>query len=192
MPDCQGPGISRDNALLLLKTHVKNPRTVAHSLASEAVMRALARHFAQDEELWGMAGLLHDLDYELTESAPELHGAKAAQMLKEAGADAALGAVIASHNAEGLNLARTSLFEHCLTAAETITGLIVAAALVHPDKALASVKPKSVIKRMKAKDFARAVSRERIAECEKANLSIADFVAISLAAMQEIAPELGL
>jgi len=192
MSDCQGPGISREKALLLLATHVKNPRTFAHSLASEAVMRALARHFGQDEELWGMAGLLHDLDYELTESTPELHGAKSAQMLKEAGADDALGKVIASHNAEGLSLARTSLFEHSLTAAETITGLIVAAALVHPDRALASVKPKSVIKRMKARDFARAVSRERISECEKAGLPVEDFIALALSAMQEIAPDLGL
>ncbi len=96
------------------------------------------------------------------------------------------------HNAEGLGLERATRFEYALTCAETITGLIVATALVYPDKKLTSVKPKSITKRMKTKHFARAVSRERIMECEKMGMPLNDFIVLSLEAMKGIAKKLGL
>lgn len=176
----------------MLKAHIKNEKTFQHCLASEAIMRALARRFGQDEELWGLAGLLHDLDYELVDGDPARHGAEARRILDEKGACPALGGVIEKHNAECLGQARESVFEHALTCAETITGMIVATALVYPDKKLSSVAPKSITKRMNTAHFARAVSRERIAECEKIGIPLAEFAALGLAAMLPIAAELGL
>ena len=99
---------------------------------------------------------------------------------------------IKAHNAAALGISRETAFEHALACAETITGLIVATALVQPDKKLASVKPKSVIKRMKKKDFARNVDRDIIMECEAAGVPLDEFVELSLKAMCAIADELGL
>jgi putative nucleotidyltransferase with HDIG domain len=186
------PGITRDDAMSLLKAHLKNEKLVSHCLASEAIMRALAPKFNEDPEMWGLAGLLHDLDYEITGEDSSLHGAEAAKILEPKGVSPLLIDVIKKHNAEGLGLERTTVFEHALTCAETVTGMIVATALVYPDKKIASVKTKSVTKRMKTAHFARAVSRERIMECEKIGIPLNEFVSISLAAMSEIAEELGL
>ncbi len=185
-------GISRENALDLLKKHLKNEKLISHCLASEAIMRALAQKFQEDRDTWGIAGLLHDLDFEITQDDPARHGAVAADLLAEKKVSGEIINAIKKHNAEGLNLERKTLFEHSLACAETITGLIVATALIYPDKKLASVKPKSITKRMKTKHFARAVSRERIMECEKIDLALNDFVVLSLEAMKEIAGELGL
>ncbi len=187
-----GPGISRDEAMELLKTHLKNDRLISHCVASEAIMRALAARFDEDPETWGIAGLLHDLDYEITGEEENRHGAETAVILKQKGVAPAVIDAIKKHNAEGLGLTRTTTFDHALTCAETITGLIVATALVYPDKKIAGVKPKSVTKRMKTAHFARAVSRERIRECEAIGIPVNDFVVLSLSAMSEIADELGL
>ncbi|MBU2489022.1 MAG: HDIG domain-containing protein [Proteobacteria bacterium] len=183
---------TREHALKLLRENVKNERTLAHCLASEAVLRALAQRFSGDGELWGLAGLLHDLDYEGEGQDPARHGDAGADMILAGGFDPKIARTVRMHNAEGLGLSRDLQLDHALCCGESVTGLIVAAALVHPDKKLASVKTKSVKKRMKAKDFARAVSRERIAECEKIGLPVDEFLEIALAAMQGIAEELGL
>ena len=192
MSDDVKTGISREDALKLLKEHLKNDKLIAHCLATEAIMRALAIKFVKDEALWGISGLLHDLDYELTGEDSSAHGEETAKVLEEKGVSPAIIDAIRKHNAEGLGLERTTLFEHALTCAETITGLIVATALVYPDKKIASVKPTSVLKRMKTPHFARAVSRERIRECEKMGMELNEFVEISLNAMSEISEELGL
>jgi len=185
-------GITRKEALELLEENLKNEKLISHSRASEVIMGALAVKLGEDRELWELAGLLHDLDYELTGEDPGLHGAETARILEDKGVAPLLLDVIKKHNAEGLGLERSTIFEHALTCAETITGLIVATALVYPDKKISSVKPKSVTKRMKTKHFARAVSRERIMECEKIGLSLNEFVVLSLEAMSEISEELGL
>jgi len=185
-------GITREDALALLKENLKNERLVTHSLASEAIMRGLAPRFDQDPEIWGLAGLLHDLDYEITGEDSARHGDVSAQMLQEKGISPEIVNAIRKHNAEGLGLERSTVFEHALTCAETITGMIVATALIYPDKKLSSVKTKSVTKRMKTPHFARAVSRERIQECEKIGIPLNDFVDLSLEAMLKIAGELGL
>jgi len=186
------PGITKDGAIKLLKEHLKNEKLISHCIATEAIMRALARKLGKDERLWALAGLLHDLDYEETGEDSARHGAETAKILEEKGVSPLLADVIKKHNAEMLGLERTTTFEHALTCAESITGLIVATALVYPDKKIASVKPKSVTKRMKTRHFARAVSRERIMECEKAGIPLSEFVRISLEAMSEIAGEIGL
>jgi putative nucleotidyltransferase with HDIG domain len=187
-----GAGITRENAILLLREHLKNEKLVAHCIASEAIMRALAVKFGKDQDLWGIAGLLHDLDYEITGEDSASHGAVSAKILEGKGVSPAISDVIKKHNAEGLGLSRSTLFEHALTCAESITGMIVATALVYPDKKISSVKVSSVTKRMKTPHFARAVSRERIMECEKAGIPLDEFVGISIKAMSEIADQLGL
>ena len=185
-------GITRDEALECLQAHLKNEKLISHCLATEAIMRALAQKFEEDQEIWGLAGLLHDLDYEITAEDPSRHGEETARLLEAQGVLPAITNVIKKHNAEGLGLERSTVFEHALTCAETITGMIVATALVYPDKKISSVKTKSVTKRMKTTHFARAVSRERILECEKIGIPLNDFVVLSLGAMSEIAEEIGL
>ncbi len=192
MPEINDPGITRPEALALLKNHLTNEKLISHSIASEAIMRSLAEKFGEDQDIWGLTGLLHDLDYELIEEDPKRHGAETAKLLEKQGVSPIITEAIKMHNAEGLGLTRTTILDHAITCAESITGLIVATALVYPDKKIASVKPKSITKRMKTKHFARAVSRERIMECEMIDIPLNEFVVLSLEAMKKIAGELGL
>ena len=185
-------GITRENALLLLREHLKNEKLISHCIASEAIMRALAVKLGKNPDVWGIAGLLHDLDYEITGEDSARHGAVSAKILEEKGVSLEITDAIKKHNSEGLGLSRSTLFEHALTCAESITGMIVATALIYPDKKISIVKVSSVTKRMKTPHFARAVSRERIMECEKTGIPLEEFVSISIKAMSEIADEIGL
>jgi putative nucleotidyltransferase with HDIG domain len=184
--------MDRRQALELLDRHVKAENLRKHCLATEAVMRALALHLEEPEELWGIAGLLHDLDFEETAHQPDVHGLKTAAILSETDLPAEVIAAIKAHNAEGLGGQRKTRLDFALTCAESITGLVVATALVYPDKRLASVKPKSILKRMKEKDFARGVNRDLVRLCEEIKVPLADFAALSLQAMQGISAELDL
>ena len=184
--------MNRDKALELLNEYVKNPNMLKHSLATEAVMRALARHFGEDEDKWGVAGLLHDLDAELTNNDPKRHALETVKILKDTGIDEKILEAIEMHNAEALGKTRAEMFHHALAAGETITGLITATALVYPDKKLENVKVKSITKRMKEKAFAASVNRETILECEKINIPLNSFAEMSLNAMKKISDLLGL
>lgn len=186
------PGITRDDALKLLQEYLENEKLISHCVASEAIMRALAEKLDENPDVWGIAGLLHDLDFQITNEDPARHGIEASGILRKKGIHEDVINAIQKHNAEGLGLERSTKFEFALTCAESITGLIVATALVYPDQKLSSVKVNSVSKRMKTAHFARAVSRERILECEKINIPIQDFIGISLEAMKGISDELGL
>lgn len=184
--------MTRDEALHLLGLHIQTQTLRNHCLATEAVMRELAARLGQDEQLWGILGLLHDLDFEYTRDNPAAHGLQTVQLLAPYQLpESALNAIL-RHNAEALQLQRETLLDYALTCAETVTGLIVAAALVHPDKKLQSVKAGSVRKRMKSKDFARNVSREHIALCEQLDIPLTDFIELSLGAMTTISDQLGL
>lgn len=183
---------TRERALEILRQNVSNENLVKHCLAAEAIMRALAEKFGEDADLWGLAALLHDLDYEQTKDSPDRHGERTAELLAGESLPDEVIRAIREHNAEGLGIERSSRMGIALSAAETITGLVVATALVMPDRRLASVKPSSVRKRMKKKDFARNVSRERIRECERLGMDLDEFITISVEAMQAIASELGL
>lgn len=183
--------ITREEALKLLNTHIRSENMKKHCLASEAVMRALAKRMGRNEDEWGIAGLLHDIDVEITNADPYTHGPQATTLLKGKISDQALDAIV-MHNEMATGKERYSEFQHALAAGETITGLITATALVYPDKKVASVKVKSVTKRMKEKAFAASVKRENILECEKIGLSLDEFTALALGAMQEIGDELGL
>jgi len=184
--------MTRDEAYALLCEHVKAGNLRKHCLATEAILRALARRLGEDEELWGIVGLVHDLDFEQTADAPAEHTRITCEILGRKHFPPEALQAVKEHNAEALGIARESRLGIALACGETITGLIVATALVYPDKKLASVKASSVRKRMKKKDFARAVSREIIGECERLGLPLDDFIALSLEAMQSISPALGL
>ncbi len=184
--------LTREIALSLLHEHVKNEKMIFHSLASEAVMRGLARKLGRDEEKWGMAGLLHDLDVEITKAEPTVHGTQTEDLLKEYEVDEDLLDAIRMHNECSSGKERLTEFQYALAAGETITGLIFATTYVYPDKKLNSVKPKSVVKRMKEKMFAATVKRENILECEKIGIPIDVFAELSINAMLPIATEIGL
>ena len=184
--------MTRTQALNLLKENIKNEKMISHCLASEAVMRGLARHLGRDEEKWGLAGLLHDIDSEITHADPKTHALKAEEILAPYDLDPEIIDAIRMHNEEATGQERTTEFQHALAAGETVTGLIIATTLVYPDKKLASVKPKSIKKRMKEKAFAASVNRDTIRECEQIGMPLDDFINISLKAMQDIHEDLGL
>jgi len=185
-------GVTREQGLELVRTHLKNENLVNHSLAAEAVLRAMAQRLGEDPEKWGLAGLLHDLD---SETQPDLatHTSEAAAILADKGVSLEIIEAIKLHNPTAWPGAqRTTVFHHALAAGETITGLIIASALVNPARKLSAVKAKSLKKRYKEKAFARGADRETIAECEQAGIPLADFCELSLVAMQAIAEEIGL
>jgi len=185
-------GITRDEALQLMEEYLKAENLQKHSLATEVIMRKLAQKMSEDEDLWRIAGLLHDLDYEETKDDMPRHTLRTEEILKEKGVCKEIIEAIKGHNAENLGYERERPIDHALTCAECITGMIVATTLVYPDKKLSSVKPKSIIKRMKQKEFARGVNRDYIRECEKIGIPLEEFAELSLKAMQEIGKELGL
>jgi putative nucleotidyltransferase with HDIG domain len=188
----QPAGISRPQALELIKKYLPQDNLVKHCLATEAIMRVLAGKMGCDEAVWGIAGLLHDLDYTETKDQMAQHTLQTEKILQGMGVSREVIDAIKGHNADNLGFQRKTAFEHALTAAECITGLIVATALVYPDKKLASVKPQSIIKRMTQKEFARSVNRDYIRECEKIGIPLEEFAALSLAAMCAVSDELGL
>ncbi len=185
--------MEREKAFELLQEYVKNDKLIAHCLASEAVLRALAERLGEDPEKWGLAGLLHDLDVEMTNADPKIHALETARILEQKGLDPDIVEAIKLHNEEAAHgQQRHKTFHHALAAGETITGLITATALVYPDKKVESVKPKSITKRMKEKAFAASVNRDTIMECETIGIPLPEFVEISLNAMKKIGPQIGL
>lgn len=182
----------RKTALNLLDKYISKENMKKNCLASEAVMRKAAAHLGRDKEKWGVTGLLHDLDTELVDNDPHRHGLKTAEMLTEMGLDDDVVDAIKMHNEEATGKERTTEFQHALAASETITGLVTATALVYPDKKVASVKPKSVVKRMKEKNFAASVKRDHIMECEEIGIPLREFVELALDGMRSASDELGL
>ncbi|MBV5314063.1 MAG: HDIG domain-containing protein [Prolixibacteraceae bacterium] len=182
--------ISRENAYKLLNQHIQNPNMIKHCIASEAVLSAIATKLGQNTEEWGLAGLLHDIDVEITNGDPYKHGPYAAGMLAGLLSPEAVDAIV-MHNEMATGKERTTVFQHALAAGETITGLIMATAMVYPDKKLASVKTKSITKRMKERAFAASVKRENILECELIGIPIDEFAEMALISMQGISDELG-
>jgi uncharacterized protein len=178
-------------ARTLVEERVGSRNLVSHSIATEAIMAALAEHFALSEEdrrLWALAGLLHDLDYAETAEDPARHGLVTADALTGKVDDGVVHAILA--HAE--KAPRESLMDKALYAADPTTGFITAAALVRPDKSLANVEVRSLLKRWKEKAFARGASREQMATAEDLGMTREEFLALSLAAMQARSAELGL
>lgn len=191
-------GINKQQAQQLVEQFITDKITKLHLVETEAIMRALARHFGENEEEWGIIGLLHDIDWDLTKNNTSEHCVRAVEILKQAGASEYLVENIISH-AYGhpaipaySDKTRQGRLQHGLVAVETLTGLIIASALVQPDKKLAGLTPESLMKKFKSKSFAARCDRALIGECEQAGISLEEFLNLGLKASQTIAGELGL
>ena len=183
--------MTREEALDSVKDNVENENLVKHMLATEAIMGALAKRLGENEEEWALAGLLHDIDVELTDGDMASHGRLGADLIREMGATETVAHAVLCHNeAHGIPL-ETKL-DKALFCADPLTGLITAAALVRPEKKLAIVEARSIKRRFSEKGFAAGASREQIAGCSELGLELDEFLELGLKAMQEIAPSLGL
>lgn len=176
--------IARDEALALIESHNPESHMLLHALQSEAVMAAMAARLGQDAALWGLTGLLHDVDYPLTKDAPERHGLEAGGMLAGKVPQEVIAA-IAAHNGELTGVEPAAALDYALRCAESVTGIIHAATLMRPT-GYEGLEPKSVKKKMKDKAFARSVRRENILECEKAGMALDEFLALAIEAMAEV------
>lgn len=183
--------MDRTIALKELKSRLTNPNLFKHSLAVEAIMKALASHLGEDVEKWGLAGLLHDIDYDQTGSDPSKHSIVGAEILESLGVDESIVYAVKVHN-EYHGLERISPMDKALYCADPVSGLITAAALILPSKKLADVTVDFVKRKFSEKSFAKGANREQIKKCEDIGLSLDQFLEISLGAMQNISDELGL
>ena len=183
--------ITRNEALQLITDTFEADNLIYHSLATESIMRSLAGRKGEDPDVWGISGLLHDLDFEQTKDHPDRHGLVTVELLEGRLPADALQA-IKSHNAEHNGTSRGCDFDHLLAAAESVTGLISATALIYPSRKLAPVKPRSVVKRMTKSGFARAVNRDAIRECTLAGFEVPEFVELALDSMKSLAENIGL
>ncbi len=184
---------TRNDAYLLMTTHVKNENLQKHMLSVEAAMRFYARKYGEDEELWAMTGLLHDCDYE---EYPDLHDHTqvAARWLQEGGYDERIIYAILAHN--DLNLAthpRNDLLSKGLYACDEVTGMITATALVRPNKSIFGLEVSSVRKKMKSKGFAAGVNREDLVNgAAELGIDLDEHIASVIQAMSTVADTLGL
>lgn len=191
--------MDREAAWNLMTEHVKAPGLRRHMIAVEAAMGAYAERLGGAPELWRLAGLLHDFDWEIHPTLED-HPAKGAPILREHGCPEEVVQAILAHNTEGTGIERTQPMDYALLASDEITGLIIAAALVRPSKDIREVKIKSVKKRWKSKVFAAGVHRDEVeqataefsAACFDGGLELWDHVQNVLAAMQDVAVDLEL
>jgi putative nucleotidyltransferase with HDIG domain len=183
--------VSRDANLALVREYTKNENLVRHMLAVEAAMRAYARKFGQDEEQWGTVGLLHDFDYERWPDPPD-HPLQGSAILAERGYPADVIYAIKSHADYLTDCPRVSQLDKALYACDELCGFITASALVRPTR-LVGLDAKSVRKKMKQPSFAAAVKREDIVSgAADLGVDLDEHINFCIAAMQTIAPELGL
>lgn len=194
--------MTRNEAYNLMTQMLKSKNLQKHGLAVEAIMKALCQYLKQnvhdrkdyefDEEEWAIVGLLHDADYELVEKDPTRHTLVTAEKLRTYNvSDRIINGIKAHH--DGIKDSRDNLLEKSVYAADELSGLITAVALVRPDKKLSSVTVESVMKKFPQKSFAAGAKRDQILACERElNIPLEEFVGIALKAMQEISSELGL
>jgi predicted hydrolase (HD superfamily) len=188
--------IERKKAQELIDKYITTDWLKFHMRESEVIMRAVAKRLGKDEELWGMTGLLHDIDYDFVNKNLDRHGVEFEEIFKREGVelpDEAMHAIKA-HNDESklVDIKRETELDYALSACENLSGFLVACALVMPDKKIASVKVDTVIKKLRDKSFARAVRRDLIFDIEKVGISLEELVEISLGSLCEISEEIGL
>ena len=192
--------IKREKVVELLEKYVSTEWLKLHMRESEIIMRGRARHFGEDEDLWGLSGLLHDLDFDYVQKDPKRHVVEFDDLLKMenlvVGEDIPdkMYHAIKAHYEEHPDITqkRESKLDYALSASENLSGFLVACALVQPDKKISSVNVESVLKKLKKKDFAKAVRRDLISDIEKTGLSLNEFIQISLDSMKEVHEEIGL
>jgi len=182
--------MTREEAMKLLRENVSKDNLLKHMYAVEAIMKGTAEFLNEDKEKWGLLGLIHDIDFEKAPE-PEKHCTVAPEILKGKVDDEIIRAIKA-HNFETLNVQPENKMEKALIAADSVSGLVIAAALIMPSKKLADVKVESISSKFKKKDFARNCSRERILFCEQIGIPKEKFFEISLKALQNISVDLGL
>jgi len=183
--------MNREEALKLIKENVTKINLLKHMFAVEAIMRETAKYLGEDEEKWDFIGLIHDIDFEKTENNPEKHTIIAGEILKGKVNEEIIKS-IKTHNFENTKVLPENKMEKALIAADSVSGLIIACALVMPSKKLADVKLDTVKSKFKQKDFARNCNREGILYCEQIGVQKEKFFGISLKALQNISSELGL
>jgi len=181
--------MEREEALELVRQHLKNKNLVKHSLAVEACMRAIAARLDQDVEKWGLAGIVHDLDYEITEKSPELHTTETVKILKEKGLNPEIIHAVQAHAEQ---VPCQNEMDWAIFSIDPLTGLIIAATLMHPSKKLKEVDLGFIKRRYKEKSFARGAKREDIEQIKNISLDLDEFLSICLEAMQGIDKDLGL
>lgn len=181
--------MKREEAVKLMESHITNINLRKHILAVEAVMKFLARELKANEEEWGLAGLLHDLDYEETKNAPERHALITAEWLAGKGLNTA---VIDAIKAHADKKPRETPMEKAIYCADPITGFLVACALIKPEKKLSAIDVDFAKNRLKEKRFAAGANRDAIRACSELPLDLDKFIHISLDAMKSITAELGL
>lgn len=189
--------ISRDQALELLNSMPQEASDLNHYLETEVIMKALAKHFGEDEEYWGMLGLLHDVDWSLTKGDWSQHTIKAEEILKEKGFDDAFVQIVQSHGYGYDEIPvfkdkkRYSKVEHCLIASETLTGIIFAYALMR-GKNISSMEVKGLKKKFKDKGFAANCNRDLVREIELTGLELSEFFQLAIDAVKGIKEKIGL
>jgi putative nucleotidyltransferase with HDIG domain len=181
--------MNRDEAVAFVREKAEKETTVRHLISVEGVMRRLARHFGEDEDTWGLIGLFHDLDQDQTHEDPERHAHLAAEWLREAGVDDGIVNGVLAHAHERY---RTDRMSQAVVHADAVAGLLVAAALVRPEKAN-GMRVSSVRKKLKDKAFAPGVSRREITEVEdRLGLALEEFLALGIEGLQSVAGEIDL
>ncbi len=181
--------MTREEALELIKEKVSNKNLIKHMFAVEVCMGEMAEHLSENKDKWSMAGLLHDLDYDTTKDNFPRHGFETVEMLEGKEIPEDVLHSILSHTG---NVERTSVMDKALYAIDPTTGLIVAAALMHPSKKLGNLDIDFIMRRFKEKRFAAGANRKQIMTCSELDLEIEDFIGICLKGMQSISDELGL
>lgn len=187
--------LSREKAIEIVQKHVTRKNLFNHILAVEAIMRSMAKEIGEDDEFWAMVGLLHDADFDETFKDPARHGTRSIEILNEEAAGEVPDEIIRAikaHNPEHTGVEPHTKMEYALLAADAVSGLIVAAALILPSKKLKDVKTESISKRFKEKDFARNCNRENMLYCENVGIPKERFFEITLEALQGISDQIGL
>ncbi|MBE0481292.1 MAG: HDIG domain-containing protein [Dehalococcoidia bacterium] len=183
--------MDRTRIMASVEANVESQNLIKHMLATEAIMRALAARLGENSDEWGLTGLLHDIDVELTEDDPSSHSTLGSDLAGELGASEEMCRAILCHN-EVHGVPRTSLLDKALYCADPLTGLITAGALVRPDRKLDGLTAASLVKRFGEKRFAAGANREQIALCSDLGLELEEFIALGLEAMKGISGTLGL
>ena len=181
---------NRDEILDSIHGNVQDKNMIRHMLATEAIMRALAKKLWEDEEEWGVTGLIHDIDMELVEGDMSTHSRLGADIAQELGGSETMVHAVLCHN-EAHGVTQETKLDKALFCADSLSGLITAAALVRPDK-LSGLTNKSVVKRFREKSFAAGVNREHVAQCQQIGLELEEFIGLGIEAMQGIASNLQL
>jgi len=182
--------LNRNEILSSIRNNVQDKNMIRHMLATEAIMRTLARRLGENEEEWGITGLIHDIDVELVEGDMSSHSKLGADIAQELGANETMVHAILCHN-EAHGTPRETKLDKALFCADPLSGLITAAALIRPDK-LNGLTTKSVMKRFREKSFAAGVNREQVAQCREIGLELEEFISLGIEAMKGIASELEL